>query len=119
MKKQMQDKCESKIALNEKLSNIDAIIRQKALEDEEVLKAAGLYDYLDNDYGYNLDDYLFVQMMDCYLSLVDWDGCQNKEHANENLTKEEKIKKYKGVYEDADMFAKALKDYCIHKIIKG
>lgn len=118
-KKEMQDKRDSKMALNEKLDNVDAIMRQKALEDEEVLKAAGLYEYLGNDYCRDIERYLHMQVMECYFSLLNRDESFNEELANEQLTKEEKIRKYKYIYEEADMFARALKDYCVYKIIKG
>lgn len=117
MKKEMQDKRESKMALNEKLDKADSIMRQKALEDEDVLKAVGLYEYTDNDI--KLESYLHLNVTDYYFSLIDMGERFAKEFANEQLTKEEKARKFKYLYEEADMFARALKDYCTYRLIKG
>lgn len=120
MKKEMLDKYESRMALNEKLSNVESIMRQKALQDEEALKAAGLYEYMDNECRCDIEVYLHMQVIDWYCALIDVDKKNNEEAKDFNeLTPKEQAEQLKYIYQTADMFAKALKDYCVYRLIKG
>lgn len=117
-KKLLNDSRESAIALRNKLTNAENLMRQKALQDEDVLKAVGLYDYLDNRDGYSLEHFLDVQLL---LAETDDNIMQLSEKIKEykNLPREEKISAFEYLHKSVDTFARAVKDYCVYQMLKG
>ena len=117
-KKLMKDNRENLTTLRDKLIDAENIMRQKALKDEDILKAVGLYDYLDNRYSDSIENFLYTQIVANYYTddIIDLTG---KISEYNNLAREDKISAFKYLYQEIDVLAKAVKDYCTYKMLEG